>query len=396
MANILIIANFCDGRVLRGRFTYLANMLTGQGHVVEIITSDFSHGLKRQKEKFENPFKFKLTHIHESGYPDNISLKRLWSHYIWGNNVIKYLKNSNQDLDIIYCAVPSLTVTRLAGKFAKKHGIMFVTDVQDLWPEAFALALKNKVLSKLIFTPFHWYANSGYSKASKVIGVSDTYRDRGLLPCKNDVQGLTVYLGNDGETFDNAREKFKVAKPDNEFWIAYIGSLGYSYDLKCVIDAIALTRKMDLPKQIRFVVMGSGPKREEFESYANDKSVTATFTGSLPYAEMVGRLCSCDVVVNPIVKGAAQSITNKVGDYALSGLPVVNTQECPEYRNLIDEYKCGINCEVGNSDQVAEAIAKLIGNPSLCRELGDNSRRLGLERFDRRQSYNKIIDFILS
>lgn len=307
MAKILIIANFCDGRVLRGRFTYLANMLVSQGNEVEIITSDFSHGQKKPKEEFVNPFPFKISHLHEPGYPDNISLKRLYSHYVWGQNVKEYLEKSNHDWDVIYCAVPSLTATRLAGKYARKHGIKFITDVQDLWPEAFELAIKNKIISKIAFAPFHYIANLGYKKANKVIGVSDTYRDRGLKPCKEGTEGLTVYLGNDGETFDNAKKLYKVTKPDNEFWIAYIGTLGYSYDLKCVIDAITSIDNNQVSKEIRFVVMGDGPKRKEFEGYALSKGILSTFTGSLPYPEMVGRLCSCDAVANPIVKGAVPS-----------------------------------------------------------------------------------------
>lgn len=395
MSKILIVANFCDGRVLRGRFTYLANMLTQQGHEVEIITSDFDHGNKKTKENFVNAYGFKLTHIHEPGYPDNISLKRLWSHFVWGKNVNNYLKSIHDLPDIIYCAVPSLTATGLAGKYASAHGIKFVTDVQDIWPEAFEIAVGNKVLSKIAFAPFHWYANQGYRCADKVIGVSDTYRDRGLKPCRPNTPGLTVYLGNDGVAFDNAKEENKIAKPEDEFWIAYIGTLGYSYDLKCVIDAIASAQKKTKSSKIRFVVMGDGPLRNQFEDYAKEKDILATFTGSIPYPEMVGRMCSCDVVVNPIIKGGAQSITNKVGDYALSGLPVINTQECPEYRNLIDEYNCGINCEVGNSGEVAEAIIRLIEDPKLRKELGADGHRLGLERFDRLNSYKKIVDFIL-
>lgn len=54
-----------------------------------------------------------------------------------------------------------------------------------------------------------------------------------------------------------------------------------------------------------------------------------------------------------------------MGDYALSGLPVINTQECPEYRQLIDDYGCGINCECGNTEDVAAAIVKLVESPEL-------------------------------
>ena len=61
----------------------------------------------------------------------------------------------------------------------------------------------------------------------------------------------------------------------------------------------------------------------------------------------------------------------------MAGLPVVNTQECTEYRDLLNEYKAGINCECENSDDVAKAIEYLISNSSLRLEMGRNSRQLG-------------------
>ena len=129
--------------------------------------------------------------------------------------------------------------------------------------------------------------------------------------------------------------------------------------------------------------------------YANNKSVNVEFTGNLSYEKMVGLLCSCDIVVNPINKGAAQSITNKISDYALSGLPVINTQECPEYRNLIERYQCGINCEPGNAEDVALAIMRLMNDEKMRITMGQAHRKLGEEYFDRRKTYPQIIDFIL-
>ena len=81
--------------------------------------------------------------------------------------------------------------------------------------------------------------------------------------------------------------------------------------------------------------MGNGPLQEVFEAYGKEKEVNCDFTGRLSYGEMVGKLCSCDIAVNPIRAGSAGSIINKVGDYAASGLPVINTQESVEYRKLV-------------------------------------------------------------
>ena len=117
-----------------------------------------------------------------------------------------------------------------------------------------------------------------------------------------------------------------------------------------------------------------------------------TFLGRKNYQEMAGLLCGCDIVVNPIVKGSVASIINKVGDYALSGKPVVNTQESIEYRNLVETYNCGINCDCGNADQVANAIERLALDSSLREVMGKNATRLGREKFDRRYTYSKIVD----
>lgn len=78
-----------------------------------------------------------------------------------------------------------------------------------------------------------------------------------------------------------------------------------------------------------------GGERERLEGVAKEQGLDVTFTGDLPYPKMVATLCECDFAVNPIRRGAA-SIINKVGDYAAAALAVVNTQECEEYRALLE------------------------------------------------------------
>lgn len=396
MKSIIIVANFCrefDGKV-DGRFLYLAEMLSAQGESVELITSDFSHGTKNFKKAPSTGYKSKLTYCHEPGYMKHAGLKRLYSHFIWGKNVLKYIKTLKKP-DIVYCAIPSLTAPFLLAHYCRNNNIKFVVDVQDLWPEATFMLIKNALLQKF-FLPMKWYADCIYSKADKVVAVSQTYVDRVLQVNHKVKTGLAVYLGNNGAVFDQAKLKYTVTRDDQEFWICYVGTHSYSYDLKLVIDAIAiLNQEKNVTKKIRFVTVGDGPLRMEFKNHADQKKVLGSFMGRKPYEEMVGIMCSCDLVVNPIVKGAAQSITNKVGDYALSGLPVINSQENQEYRELIEHYGCGINCENGNAKQVADAIWLLMRDEKLRIRMGQASRKLGIERFDRRNTYQKIVNYIL-
>lgn len=392
---IIIIANFpadISGGKRKGRFVYLGEMLAERGHQVELVASDFDHGTKSHRKDgsiTHDAYKFKITILHEPGYPNNISIKRLWSHYQWGQNVEKYLKSVEKP-DVVYCAIPSLTASVRAAKYCKKQGVKFIVDVQDLWPEAFVLAVKNKLLQQA-FKPIAWYVNQAYRKADVIVAVSETYANRALKVNDRDAKAISVFLGNDGGLFDEARNLQIEERPEGMLQLCYIGTLGYSYDLKCAIDAVALYGQHKELSPMQFLIIGRGPLKDEFENYAKQKHINAIFTGALPYPEMVARMCKSDILINPIVKGAAQSITNKVGDYALAGLPVVSTQENKEYRQLVDSYMCGINCRVGNAQDVADALIKLAKDPELRKQMGAMARRLGREKFDRRETYKEIV-----
>lgn len=391
---ILMIANFVSFPWEKGnsRFLYLLDRIDYKKHEAELITTSFYHHTKQKrqiKQSNTKNLKYKITLLDEPGYPKNVCLKRFYSHHILSKNLKKYLQNQQEKPDVIYCTVPSLDFAYEAAKYARKHKIKFIIDIQDIWPEAFKMVFNPPLIGRLLYVPFEKKANFIYSSADEIIAVSETYAKRALSVNKKTKKLNSVFLGTELSQFDIFRKNSKPKNQD-EIKLAYIGTLGHSYDIKSVIDALALLKN----QSIKFVVMGDGPLRKEFEKHAKNKAVNCKFTGKLNYEKMVSELCSCDIVVNPITHGAAQSIINKVGDYAAAGLPVVNTQECPEYRDLIKKYNAGLNCENGNTAQLAKAIETLAKDQKLRQQLGKNNRRLAEEKFDRAKTYPEILSII--
>ena len=389
---ILIIANFTKLPWEKGnsRFPYIIDLIDKEKYDVELVTSSFSHEDKRQREKQPEEMKldYKITLIEETGYKKNVSLRRFYSHHIFAKNVEKHLGNIERP-DVIYCAVPSLAVAKVAAKYAENNDINFIIDIQDLWPEAFKMVFNIPVISDIIFYPMKKTADYIYSKANSIVAVSKTYANRAAIVNKNFDKKLSVFLGTDLEYFDEAHKKFEIVPFDDVVRVAYIGTLGHSYDIKCVIDSIKILNDKGI-KNILFVVMGNGQMKEEFEAYGKEQKVNCDFTGRLAYDEMIGRLCACQIAVNPIRKGSAGSIINKVGDYAAAGLPVVNTQESKEYRKLVEDYQIGFNVENGNAIELAEKLELLYKDESLRKRLGKNNRRLAEEKFDRARTYKEI------
>lgn len=371
------------------RFVYLAKLLSGDlNNRVEIVTSDFNHSAKKSFNSIGTLDNIKITALHESGYPKNVCLKRFASHKELAKNIGDYLLKRNKP-DVCYCAVPSLAVAEAVADYCKEKSVRFIADIQDLWPEAFKMVFRVPLISDLIFAPMKRQADKIYRSADHIVAVSGTYADRAMKVNKKCELPTVVYLGTERESFNKyTEEKYETSK---EILVGYVGSMSESYDLRSVIDAISKIEEYD----IKLLAMGDGAKKDEFVDYSEKKGISFEFTGKLPYPQMAERLKQCDIAVNPIRKGSAGSIINKVGDYAMAGLPVINTQECREYRELLERYHAGINCKCEDSDEISAAIIRLSENFKLRNEMANNSRKLGAEMFDRGNSYRKITDAIL-
>ena len=373
------------------RFVYLAQLLAEQ-YSVEVLTTSFVHAKKKQGEGIPTDYRgFRITALLEPGYPKNVCLKRFYSHRVLAARMDSYLKTRKKP-DVVYCAVPSLDCAYVAARYAKRNQISLILDIQDLWPEAFKMVFRIPVLKDLLFWPMKKKADHIYACADHIIGVSQTYCDRAKEVNPN-AAATPVFIGTNLETFDGNAKAHRIIRTDDKLVLCYCGTLGHSYDLKCVFDALKIlqTRGYEEPE---LWVIGRGPLEADFCRYAEEQNVNVKFLGWMPYNEMCGMLTSCDVCVNPIRKGTAASVINKHADYAASGRAVINTQDSTEYRKLVDQYHCGINCTCADPESVADAIVYLSEHPEERVQMGYNARRMAEERFDRKNTYPQLLRII--
>ena len=376
------------------RFYYIAKIFSEQGYDVELITTTYQHFDKapRDKEKILSMgYPFKITFIEAPAYKKNIDPSRIYSNLVFAKNVTKYL-NESAGYDVIYCSIPSNRVARRVAEYCARTNTPLITDVEDLWPEAMEMVIRNGAARKLLF-PLKNDAEKVYALSDAVIGTSEEYTARAYKNQKRDIPYKTVYVGCDMAVFDNGIRDYagEIEKPDGEIWIMYAGSIGTSYDIDNLVEAAKIFRD-EGDARIRFMILGTGPEKERLEKLAEEYGLSnVRFLGYTAYPKMAAYLSKGDLTVNSFVKGAPQSIVNKVGDYLAAGKPMINTLESPEFMGLVEKYGFGKNVEPGKPAAFVKAVKELLEDPARYAKMCENARHLAETAFDRKHAYLTMV-----
>ncbi len=393
----IIISNYWHFPIEKAssRYHTIATLAQEQGVSIEVITSSFYHTKKKQRNESEvlKGLPYKATLLKEGSYSKNVSLSRLMAHNGFSKNVIKYLKKRNKP-DVIYLFVPPVGLAKKVVKYAKKNNIRVVIDVLDLWPEAFAMFMPKSIV-KLALKSMKKAVEYVYANADDIVAVSNTYVQRATSKNLRKNIGHSVFLGTDINYFDNATKNAPALEGKlRPITMAYIGMLGHSYDLCGVMDSMRILREQGFDN-VELLVMGDGPLRNKFESYSKQYNLPVRFTGRLSYNDMAKNLVKCEIGINVLVGKSYATIINKHADYVSAGIPIINVQKDQEFNDLLKAYDAGLTCVPGDINALAKAIKVLAEDEEIRKRLGKNSRKLAEEKFDRKNSYQEIIDVIM-
>jgi len=330
------------------------------------------------------------------GYKRNVSLKRIVSHLIFALNLKREIKKVNKP-DLIYVSYPTISAAFFSGKYSKRNNIPMILDVQDVWPESISSAINTNIFFvKLVLKPITNLANRVYTMPDLIFGVSETYVNRAKVRGTKCKEFITVYIGSDFEKikYENNNDFKTIEKGKNDIWITYVGTLSYSYDIDTAIKAFSELKDF---KNLKFIILGSGPDEERLVHLSKELGVfneNVFFMGYIKYSEMFRYLLMSDIALNAITKYARQTITNKFGDYLTAGLPILNSCQEPEVIDIINKHELGLNYIPHNVDSLINAIFNIVNSKEKLKLFSLNSKQFASEKFNRKISYNIIINKI--
>jgi len=183
---------------------------------------------------------------------------------------------------------------------------------------------------------------------------------------------------------DGSASRERLALSDR-FAAIYFGAMGMANGLDYVVEAARVLAERGKDR-IVLVLHGSGGKREELEALVRRYGLAnVVFSGLVPDKEEVARIVAgCDACLT--IYRAAKEHTwspNKMFDALAAGKPVL-INVAGWLGETVEKNDCGRYVDPHRPEALADALEDLSTNPDLCREMGENARRLAERQFDRR------------
>ena len=194
---------------------------------------------------------------------------------------------------------------------------------------------------------------------------------------------------------DSGLEFKRKYQLSGNFIVLYAGAHGLSNDLGVVLDAAHLIQ--DRPEVI-FVFLGDGKEKPALMRRAQEMELkNILFIPPLPKIEIPTAMAAADACI-AILKPVPLFSTvypNKVFDYMAAGKPVILAIN-GVIREVVESVHAGIPVEPGNAESLAQAVIKLVNNPSLGKEMGARGRDYIERYFNRAVLAKKLEDAFLS
>lgn len=395
-----------DIRLLR--YGSIAQSLVANGHRVVFWTSTFAHWRKQSRFSEDTTReiapRFTAEFLHAPGYASNVSLARIRHNFQLARAFTRRAGHAADLPDVILAEIPCLELAEVAAKFAAKHRIPFICDIQDIWPDVYLTCLPSWCHGLARWLLFTEYARLRriLATAKGVTAVSEAYL-RWTLPWMIRPHGAHDQVYPLGYALPSAAVRRKAADrraaflaqhglASDQLLVTFLGQFATSYDVETIVETARLLEKNPALPAYQLVLAGNGDKEPTLRRRAAGLR-TVTFTGWLEHADTICLLESSHLALAAYARNAAQSLPYKPFEYMAFGLPIINSLP-GELANMITRSQLGLNYEAGSPASLADAIAQLLNDKDQLAACARRSRTLYNDVYSAEAIYSRMAAFI--
>ena len=378
-----------------------ARRLVEMGYAVIWWTSRFNHALKRFRGH-QNAWvtlngRYRIVMLDGPGYDSNVSWRRI-RHY---RAIARHFSRLAENLpppSLILGSYPSPELCDAGRRYARRHGVPFVIDIRDPWPDIFPEYFPAGL--RWVLFPILWHyrrkIRAVSNHADGIVAVSKAMLNWGIRysgrgQTERDRVFHIGYRRHPNDRPIRVPSKFTSQEP---LVCLFATTGGNSYDGHMLVDAIRIL-ELKGEDRVRFIISGEGDSSPSWVARATGLT-TVTFTGWISHDELQSLFYTAHLGIVLLKGGIVRFwLGNKIFEYLASSLGVVNNVP-GEPEEIVASHDLGVNIPQADPGRLALVLASLADHPERVEHYMTNARRAFIHAYDREAVGNEYAGYLES
>lgn len=291
--------------------------------------------------------------------------------------------------DAIHICNPPDLLFLVAGWFKRRHGVRVVFDHHDLSPELYEAKYGRR---DLFYHGLRWAERMTFATADVVISTNESYRRVALERGGKDPEDVFVVRSGPDLSRFRPVDPVRDYRNGRDHLVGYVGVMGEQEGIDHLLRAARHIVDELGRRDIHFMLIGSGPQAGRLRSLSRELQIGkfVEFTGRVSDEELLRRLSSCDLCVNPDPKTPFndRSTMNKILEYMALEKPVVQFDLLEGRRSA---GAASVYARPNDEADFARKIVELLDDPERRERMGREGRRRMEEAFGWRHQVPKLM-----
>ena len=214
-------------------------------------------------------------------------------------------------------------------------------------------------------------------------------------------QTVTISNGVNVKQFyhiPSSRARAILGLDPNVRYLTFTCSLKPWHGTRFLIESLACILS-EYSSGIRLLLVGDGPEKVRMVKLARRLGVNHIIdwigqvsSSKVPLYINSGEICLAPFSLGRNVQTGISPI--KIFEYMACSRPFITTRVEPTYDNLIESCHCGVLVPPNDTTALADSVLKLLQNPKQCARMGQQGRRIAVERYSWAKIAEQIEQFI--
>lgn len=363
-----------------------ATALVAAGYEVSVI-SPKGKGFERARETIDGVDVYRHDLPVEGHSP--LSYFREYSTALLAESRLARRVYREKPFDVIHVCNPPDLMFLFAVWFKLRHGVRVIFDHHDINPELYEAKFGRR---DVFYSLMRLAERCTFATADVVITTGESYRAIALSRGRKRSQN--VFIVRSAPDLAKFRPVAPVAayKRGRRYLVGYVGVMGPQEGIDYLLQAVALIVKEQRRDDISFMLVGGGPSWDDLVALAHDLGVDhyVEFPGRVPDDELIARLSTCDVCVNPDPYNSFNdsSVMNKVLEYMALKRPVVQFDLTEGRRSAGDAAAYACRNDVPD---LAKTIVDLLEDEQRRSQMGEDGYRRMQDQLEWRHQVPKLL-----